>query len=170
MHLVISCSLNKKSKSRIMADYAYSMYRKNATMLDLLNLEIPFCDGDECYNDPVVKELSELIKSAQSIILASPVYNYGLNAAAKNLVELTGKAWDDKLVGFMCASGGKSSYMSPMSFMDSLMLNFRCIIIPRFVYADRESFDESNNLNNQLKDRIHELVDRSIVLSKKIAL
>ena len=71
-------------------------------------------------------------------------------------------------MGFICAAGGKGSYMSPMSFMNSLMLDFRCIIIPRFVYADGDSFDENNNPDSQLKERIEELVDVSISLSKKI--
>ena len=170
MHLIISCSLNKNSKSKVMAKYAYNAYPEDAKMIDLSALDIPFCDGDECYSSPVVKELKEFIISAQSIVLASPVYNYDLNAAATNLIELTGKAWSDKLVGFICAAGGKGSYMSPMSFMNSLMIDFRCIVIPRFVYADGSSFDKNNNLDDELKSRIHELVERSIVLSKKIAL
>ena len=170
MHLIISCSLNKKSKSKVMAKHAYHLYCKDAKLIDLSALKVPFCDGNECYDSPIVKELKELISSSKSIIIASPVYNYSLNAAAKNLVELTGKAWSNKLVGFICAAGGKGSYMSPMSFMNSLMLDFRCIIIPRFIYTDGDSFDENNNLDEQTKDRIEELVDLSISLSKKLAL
>ena len=151
MHLIISCSLNKGSRSKIMATHAYELYCKDAKLIDLSLLEIPFCDGNECYNSPVVKKLKEQIISAKSIIIASPVYNYDLNAAAKNLVELTGRAWTDKLVGFICAAGGKGSYMSPMSFMNSLMLDFRCIIIPRFIYATGNSFDKNNNLDNDTK-------------------
>ena len=168
MHLIISCSLNKVSKSKIMAKYAYDLYRKDARLIDLSSLEIPFCDGNECYNSAVVGELKEQITSAKSIIIASPIYNYDLNAAAKNLMELTGRAWTDKLVGFICAAGGKGSYMSPISFMNSLMLDFRCIIIPRFIYATGESFDSNNVPNNDTKDRIKELVNTSIKLGKVI--
>ena len=39
------------------------------------------------------------------IVLATPVYNYHVSAATKNLIELTGSAWEDKLVGFLCAAG-----------------------------------------------------------------
>ena len=70
---------------------------------------------------------------------------YDLNAAAKNFIELTGRAWTNKVVGFICAAGGKGSYMSVTSFMNSLMLDFRCIIIPRFVYTDASGFDDDNN-------------------------
>ena len=151
-----------------MAKYAYDLYRKDAKLIDLSSLEIPFCDGNECYNSAVVGELKEQITSAKSIIIASPIYNYDLNAAAKNLMELTGRAWTDKLVGFICAAGGKGSYMSPISFMNSLMLDFRCIIIPRFIYATGESFDSNNVPNNDTKDRIKELVNTSIKLGKVI--
>ena len=170
MHLIISCSLNKKSRSKIMADYAYKLYSKEMKFINLPDLDIPFCDGDKCYDNENVKDLKGLILSAKSIIIASPIYNYDLNAAAKNLIELTGRSWTNKVVGFICAAGGKSSYMSPLSFMNSLMVDFRCIIVPRFVYADGEFFDENNSLNSEIKDRIKELVDSSIHISEKLDL
>ncbi len=168
MHLIVSCSLNKNSKSRAMAQYASSLFKKDSRVLDLSTLDIPFCDGNDCYSSPVVKDLKELIISAESIIIAGPVYNYDLNAAAKNLVELTGRDWTDKVVGFICAAGGKGSYMSPMSFANSLMLDFRCVIIPRFVYATGESFDDTGKIDQSLKDRIRELVDMTTRISEAV--
>ena len=167
MHLIISCSLNKNSKSRLMAKYAYDLYCKDSNFIDLAELEIPFCDGDTCYNEPIVDKLKESISNAKSIIIASPVYNYDLNAAAKNLMELTGRAWTNKIVGFILAAGGKGSYMSALPFMNSLMLDFRCLIIPRFVYAEGSLFDEME-MKNELKERLEELVDTSISLAQSI--
>jgi len=170
MHLVISCSLNKNSKSKILAKQAYDLYDKNAKFIDLQELEIPFCDGNDCYDSPIVKNLNEVIKEAKSIIIAGPIYNYDLNAAAKNLMELTGRSWTNKIVGFICAAGGKSSYMSITSYMNSLMLDFRCIIIPRFVYTDGSGFDENFDIQAPIKERIKELVDLSVSLSHNIKL
>ena len=170
MHLVISCSLNKNSKSRIMAKHAYDLYCKDSKFLDLQNMNIPFCDGNDCYDNPVVKELNQIIKDAKSIIIASPIYNYDLNAVAKNLMELTGSSWTNKIVGFICAAGGEGSYMSVTSYMNSLMLDFRCIIIPRFVYTDGSGFDKNYNIQAPIKERIGELVDLSISLSHNIKL
>lgn len=48
------------------------------------------------------------------VLLAVPIYNYDGNAAAKDLIELTGGTWEDKIAGFACAAGGASSYMSIM--------------------------------------------------------
>jgi len=87
-------------------------------------------------------------------MLATPVYNYDVSAAAKNMVELTGSAWEDKVVGFLCAAGGMGSYMSVMSFANSLMLDFRCLIIPRFVYATGDSFTGDKVTDTKVAKRI----------------
>ena len=168
MHLIVSCSLNKNSKSKILANYASTLYNQEVKFLDLQTMELPFCDGDSCYDNPKVKELSNLVKESKSIIIASPIYMYDLNAAAKNFMELTGRAWTKKVVGFICAAGGKGSYMSVTSYMNSLMLDFRCIVVPRFVYTDRSGFDENYNIKSNIKERIKELVDQITLLSSKI--
>ena len=129
---------------------------------------MPICDGDQCYEEPIVDELKGYIQNARSILIASPIYNYDLNSVAKNLIELTGQSWEDRLVGFITAAGGKGSYMSPMSFVNSLILDFRCIIIPRFVYADKTCFNDNGDINHFIKGRIEELVNSSILLSRAL--
>ena len=168
MHLIVSCSLNKNSKSKILANYASTLYNQEIKFLDLQTMDLPFCDGDKCYEDPTVKKLSLLVKESKSIIIASPIYMYDLNAAAKNFMELTGRSWTKKVVGFICAAGGKGSYMSVTSYMNSLMLDFRCIVVPRFVYTDGSGFDENYNIKSNIKERIEELVDQITLLSSKI--
>lgn len=145
-YLAISCSLNSKSRSRILAEIAVEHLRSRGgegELIDLATLDLPLCDAGACYAHPQVQALAPRIAAARGIIIAAPIYNYDLNAAAKNLVELTGKAWMDKVVGFVCAAGGHGSYMSIMPFANSLMLDFRCLIIPRFVYAPRAEIDDA---------------------------
>ena len=55
---------------------------------------------------PGSKKLSATIEGADGILIAAPVYNYDVAAATKNMIELTGSAWEDKIVGFLCAAGG----------------------------------------------------------------
>jgi FMN reductase len=116
--------------------------------LDLAEMDLPLCDADACYAHPATKKLRGTIEAADGVIVAAPVYNYDVSASAKNMVELTGSAWENKIVGFLCAAGGMSSYMSVMAYANSLMLDFRCVIIPRFAYATGDAFDE-----DELKDR-----------------
>ena len=151
-----------------MAEYAYNLYCKDAKFVDLQKIELPMCDGDKCYDNPNVDIMKGYIETSSSILLASLIYNFDFNAVAKNLIELTGNSWTDKLIGFISSAGGKGSYMSPMSFINSLMLDFRCIIIPRFVYADKSCFNTDGNINDDTKARIEELVDSSILVSKAL--
>ena len=160
-YLVISSSLNPKSLSRLLALTAFNIFKKKGVFvewLDLADHSIPFCDGDSTHKNPEVINLREKIQNAKGILFAVPIYNYDVNAAAKNLIELTGDAWTNKVVGFLCAAGGKSSYMSVMGLANSLMLDFRCLIIPRFIYSTSEDFAEGKVTDPQVKDRIAELI------------
>ena len=160
-YLIISSSLNPKSLSRLLALTAFNTFKKkgsSAEWLDLADHSIPFCDGDSTHKNSEVKKLREKIQNAKGILFAVPIYNYDVNAAAKNLIELTGDAWTNKVVGFLCAAGGKSSYMSVMGLANSVMLDFRCLIIPRVIYSTSEDFSEGKVNDPQVKDRISELI------------
>ena len=115
------------------------------------------CDGDKCYDLPEVIDFRKKVKNAKGIIMAIPIYNFNVSSGAKNIIELVGKMLYDKVFGFICAAGGKSSYMSVMSFANSLMIDYRCIIIPRFVYALKNDFDGNKITSPEIKQRISEL-------------
>ena len=159
--IVISSSLNRNSKSLILARRAAARWQKldwTLTLVDLAEWELPLCDGGSCYGDPNVITLGGIVAQADAIIVASPIYNFDLNAAAKNFLELTGAGWREKPVGFLCAAGGKASYMAPMSFANSLMLDYRCVIVPRFIYATGKTFDNGTIGDPEILARIDELV------------
>ena len=159
-HLVISTSGNPDSNSRRMGREAFRYLQKAnvpCEWLDISELDVPLCDADECYVAPGSKQLNDKIKWADGILIATPVYNYDVSAAAKNMIELTGKGWEEKVVGFLCAAGGMSSYMSVMSFANSLMLDFRSVIIPRFVYATGHAFDGEQLKDEKVAVRIEQL-------------
>src|SRR5256712_1848162 len=115
---------------------------------------------------PASKKLSTAIKAADGILVAAPVYNYDVAAGAKNMIELTGSAWEDKVVGFLCAAGGTASYMSVMAYANSLMLDFRCVILPRFVFATGEAFDGDNIVDKKITGRIENVANELIRFTK----
>jgi FMN reductase len=158
--LVISTSLRDASRSRVLAEQAFACaggLGMAADWMDLRDHPLPPCDGEGCFSHPEVAALRPRIEAASAILLAAPVYAYGLSSVARNLVELTGRAWNAKPVGLLCAAGGKGSYMAPLSFANSLMLDYRCPIIPRYVYADGSAF-ENGAPSGDLEVRIVELV------------
>jgi FMN reductase len=159
-YLIVSGSLRSKSRSRAMANFLSDCYQSRgitAQLIDLRELPLPFCDGESAYGHQSVATLSRAIAAARVIIIATPIYNFDASAALKNLIELTGDSWEDKIVGFLCAAGGAMSYMSIMSFANSLMLDFRCLIIPRIVYATSEDFSDGDLSSALVRERVREL-------------
>jgi FMN reductase len=159
-HLVISTSGNPDSNSRRMGRIAFEYLQRekvDCDWIDLRDLELPLCDADKCYANAGARKLNHAIETADGILVAAPVYNYDVSAAAKNMIELTGKAWEDKVAGFLCAAGGSSSYMAVMAYANSLMLDFRTVIIPRFVYATSHAFDEEQVTDRKVIERIEQV-------------
>ena len=154
-----------------MAEYLREYYESqqvSCAFLDLRAVNLPLCDGETAYSHPDVAKCAKLITDARVIIAAAPVYNFDVCAALKNLVELTGDSWEDKVVGFLCAAGGSSSYMSVMSVANSLMLDFRCLIIPRFVYATRNDFSGDKVPTDEIKVRVARLAQASLLIKNAV--
>lgn len=161
-YLVISTSGNSESNSRVMGRTAFEHLQKQAAdceWIDISTLDLPLCDADKCYLNPAAQRMQKTIAGADGMIIAAPVYNFDVSAAAKNMIELTGSAWEDKVVGFLCAAGGMSSYMSVMAYANSLMLDFRTVIIPRFVYATGDSFDGDKLVDAKVEKRVQQVAD-----------
>ena len=160
MILIISSSLNKDSNSRVLAQATLQVLEKEghaASILDLRDYPLPLCDGGPSYNDPNVTRVLEFLSKADAVVIATPIYNYDATAAVKNLIELTGDVWQDKVVGFLCAAGGMSSFMSIMSLANSLMLDFRSVIVPRFVYATGAAISNGTIIDLKVQERVVEL-------------
>ena len=171
MILLISSSLHPDSRSRILARACadqLSTLGEDSQLFDLSESPLPLCDGATAYDDPNVQALGKLIEQADAILLASPVYNYDVNSAAKNAVELTGQAWTGKIVGMMLTAGGQGSYMSAMGLANSLMLDFRCIIVPRFIYATGDSFEAGRLADDDIQGRVELLVEETLRISRAL--
>ncbi len=171
MFLVISASLHPNSRSRILARACterLSQNHREVNFFDLAVSTLPQCDGATAYAAPHVKELAALIQDAEAIFVASPVYNFDVCAALKNAVELTGRAWTGKVVSLMLAAGGQGSYMSAMGLANSLMLDFRCLIVPRFIYATGDAFEGNSLADEEIQSRVGLLVEETTKLADAV--
>jgi NAD(P)H-dependent FMN reductase len=168
--LLISGSLNPQSRSRQLVREAENVFAELGIPTDFLDLRdhpLPLCDGDAAYDDPALPGLESRIAQAEAVLVGVPIYNFYGNAAFKNLVELTGSdAWENQVVGFLCAAGGKSSYMSVIGLANQLMLDFRCLVVPRFIYAVYSDFEktpagEPRIINAEIMTRIRRLCEET---------
>ena len=159
-YLVISTCLNPESRSFLLAQEAHRLLGKanEANLLDLRKARLPLFNGKNSQGR-AVRRVREKIVHATCILVAAPVYNYDVGAAVKNLIEHTGDAWGDKTVGFMIAAGGKGSRMAFLGLANSMMLDFRCLIIRAFVLADKSNFSADKSLDAATLERLQLLVD-----------
>lgn len=169
--VVISCALGDKSHSAILAEQAVKDLKaqgQDVDFIDLRKYKLPMVDGHDgkAYDDPQVKEIHDRIAKADAILIASPIYLNSVAASTKNMLELTahrhkdvlsGKAWDNKVVGFMGASGGKAGFYAFFPFINSLMINSKIIFVPAFVMATGEDFDKDNHLSKASEERVEGL-------------
>jgi FMN reductase len=137
--LIIGTSLDPDSRSQILARVALEIcntHNINADVLDLRDYDLPIAGAADSFDSSIVQELTTRVSKYRKIIFTVAIYNYDVSAAAKNFIELVGDTWlEGAVVGFICTAGGKNSYMSVMGFANSLMLDFRAWIAPRFVYV-----------------------------------
>lgn len=170
--LILSCSLSADSKSRKMAKELEAYWRAagdlEVSTLDLRELALPLCDGGAAYGHPATQQLQAALTETDAAVFAVPIYNYDVNAAAKNAIELAGRQLTDKVAGFLCAAGGHRSYMSVMAVANSLMLDFRTIIVPRFVYAGEEDILDGGEIGPEIRDRISKFGDEFAKLARAV--
>jgi NAD(P)H-dependent FMN reductase len=170
--VVLSSSLNPASRSRALARCAHEALGAlghSVEYIDVRDYDLPICDAATAYSDPNVLALQRQIAKSDGIVFATPVYNFAAASSAKNFVELTGSAWTEKVVGFLCAAGGRHSYMAVMGLVNSLMLDFRVHVIPRFVYSTETDFDADLQPAPDVAARVRELAETLAACSAALA-
>jgi NAD(P)H-dependent FMN reductase len=166
--LIVASSLSESSRSQQLARLAAAKLEAaglRQTVLDLTAHPLPFAGAGAAWGDPAVGRVQELTTAATHVLFALPVYNYDVNAVAKNFIELMGEvALGGKTVGFLCSAGGQGSYMAIMSFANSLMLDFRCWIVPRFLYVTKDLVEGGlpAELDERLDGLLRDLLTRGL--------
>ena len=162
---VISSTLDVDSRSRVLALRAVESLRDaghEAALVDLAEANLPAFDNGAAFDNARFKEIYDLIRTADAVVLASPVYNWGLGSNLKNLIETTGATWEgqrtaawfDKVVTFICAGGLPHSYMGYTGLAGAMMLDFKCVINPYAVYSTDRDWDGPEAPSGQLLDRL----------------
>ncbi len=169
--VIVSSSLNPDSRSQLMARILQGLWSEESFEVELIDLreaELPLCDGGSAYGHPEVARIQKIVESADGFVFATPIYNFSINAALKNYLELVGRSMEGKVGGFLCSAGGALSYMSTTGFMNSVMLDFRMIILPRVVYATGGDWN-GDELNETVSERMKQFADDFATLVGKLA-
>jgi FMN reductase len=171
-YLILSCSLNPQSRSRVLASDAAARIEDAGGEIELIDLReypLPLCDGGMTTLDANAQTLARKIAESDGVIIACPVYNFNLSSSVKNLIELTGNVWHDKVVAIVCATGGDASYMAHMGIANSLMLDFRCVVVPRFVHANEIEVTPERIVSAETKRRMDEVVTLFLRIARALS-
>ena len=174
-YVILSCSLDNKSRSRNLALEAKSYLEEAKASVELFDMQderLPPFDNASVFADPLFLRLHAAISGADGVVIATPVYNWSLGSVAKGVIEATGatgenghrSAWFDKIVTFLCAGGLPHSYMAYSHVAMSLMLDFKCIINPYVVYATDRDWTADERPTGPLAARLSKTVDVKIQL------
>ena len=155
--LIISASLAEESRSNQLCQHAEAFLSSKGIPVRRESLQdyrvLPYgMEGSEGLDT-----LREAFDAASGILFGFPVYNYNMNASLKAAIEHFGPSLSDKVIGLMMSAGGQSSYMSGLVVANSLSLDFRSWVIPRFVYATREAFSDDRVSDPEISERIETL-------------
>ena len=97
---IFSCSMHPMSRSYVLAKQAEENLKAedvDVRFFDLRDYDLDFCGQPEARDNPAVGELRNAVQDSAAVLMAVPIYNFYVNAVAKNLIELTGRAWIYKL-------------------------------------------------------------------------
>lgn len=171
-YLILSCSLNPQSRSRVLAREAATRIEDaggEVEFVDLREYPLPMCDGGMTTLDANAQRLACKIAESDGVVIACPIYNFNVSSSVKNLVELTGNVWHDKVVAFVCATGGDASYMAHMGIANSLMLDFRCVVAPRFVHANETEVTPERIVSAETKRHMDELITMFLRIARALS-
>lgn len=80
-------------------------------ILDLREMQLPFCNGEKSYPDyPDVEKLRNAVQQADGLILATPEYHGSVSGVMKNALDLMNfEQLSDKVTGLISVLGGQSN-------------------------------------------------------------
>jgi len=155
--LVVSTSLTEDSQSKLLCHHAADFLSKKGISVKHENLQnyriLPY----GMHGSEGLEKLREAFDEANGILFGFPVYNYNMNSSLKAVIEHFGQKMNDKVIGLMMSAGGRASYMSGLVVANSLTLDFRSWVAPRFVYATEDAFSDDRITDPEIGSRVEEL-------------
>lgn len=174
MKITIICgSRRKNSLTRKLTELAFEHLEKDykeVRHLDLGKTEIESFRGFEEEYGKETREWVKIVESSEVLIIGCPIYNGLLSSGVKNLFEhVNYKSLEGAVAGLIIVSSSPASWQQVRGQLIALMNYFNILTNPRPVFASNSDFDKDGNLVNEaVRKRIIEMVDKCLELKKKL--
>ena len=176
--LIVSASLDPESRSeRIARRYCEALVVRGvaSTFVTLKDYAIPDFDNPSEL-PPDCQILHRMVLDAEAVVLAGPIYNWGSSAELKRFIEFVGTtppdgtrrgAFFDKIVTFIASAGLPHGYMGFAPTMASMILDFKCIINPYYVFVHNQHWD-AGRIDDDASRRIERSADVLVALMRAL--
>jgi len=163
-------SLRKESYTRLAVKVALRGAEEagaEAQLIDLRDYQLVFCDGGD-RGDSLPKDvvrLSEEVKRAQGILLATPEYHGGYSGVLKNALDLMGfDEFEGKMIGLIGVSGGSMGAFGALSALRSVGRALHAWVVPEQAAVANvdEVFDDKRNCKDEAIERRLKAVGRQV--------
>ena len=168
-------SLRQGSYSALALKEAVNRVQALGAMVDILDLremQLPFCNGGDEYPDyPDVEILREKVKAADALILATPEYHGSVSGVMKNALDLMSfEHLSGKVTGMISVLGGQSN----SNALNELRIIIRWVhgwVIPEQIAIGQawKAFDQEGKLSDEkLSQRFDAFAVSLLESSKKL--
>lgn len=142
------------------------------TILDLRELTLPFCDGNNGYEGyPDVEVLRQTVKEADGLILVTPEYHGSVSGVLKNALDLMSfEHLDGKVVGAISILGGQAN-SNALNDLRKIARWVHAWVIPAQVAIGQawQAFDEDGKLTDaKLAERLDKFVQSLVTNTEKL--
>ncbi|MGC1306331.1 MAG: NADPH-dependent FMN reductase [Phormidesmis sp.] len=126
-------------------------------ILDLKEMNLPFCDGGSDYPDyPDVEVMRKAVRESDALILATPEYHGSVSGVIKNALDLMSfEHLDGKVTGMISVLGGQPN-SNALNDMRVIMRWVHGWVIPEQIAIGQawKAFDKEGNLvDEKLSER-----------------
>ena len=135
-------------------------------ILDLKEMNLPFCDGGSDYPEyPDVETMRKAVTAADGLIIATPEYHGSVSGVIKNALDLMSfDHLEDKVTGMISVLGGQSN-SNALNDLRVIMRWVHAWVIPEQIAIGQawQAFDKEGKLTDEkLGERMDAFV-RSLV-------
>ncbi len=171
----ISGSLRTGSYSQKALNIASERINKlgvEVEILDLTQMNLPFCDGGKEYPDyPDVEKLRETVKNADGLILVTPEYHGGVSGVMKNTLDLlTFDQLSNKVTGLISVLGGQVNSNALNDLRVIMRWVHSWVITDQIAIGEAwKAFDnEGQLLDDKLSQRFDRFAENLVKYTEKI--
>lgn len=142
----------------------------SAVWLDLAQYDVEFSDGRSYWDYAFASDtrhVAATVLEADSLIVASPIYQAGMPAPLKNLLDLLPRrALRDTVASLLINAGSSRHYLVPEQQFKPVLSYLGAQLVQHYVYVEDQDFDADARIANpNVVLRIRRLVEDTVALA-----